>query len=129
MSCMRGGIWKGDILVADIKELEDMDASELHARSLNAKEVLTPMKGDCFIFPVAERSGSENIHFYPGQPRRHEKSKKIFGENQKGSSSTPRQDSTWHDGEDRDDFVVYLWFLIYRHHVEPRVNLYVPTEE
>ena len=39
-----GGIWKGDILVADIEELELMDASELHARMLNAKEVLTPMK-------------------------------------------------------------------------------------
>ena len=35
-----GGIWKGDIMVADIEELEEMDASELHARRLNAKEVL-----------------------------------------------------------------------------------------
>ena len=26
-----GGIWKGDILVADIEELEEMDASEIHA--------------------------------------------------------------------------------------------------
>ena len=32
-----GRIWKGD--VADIEELEEMDASELHARRLNAKEV------------------------------------------------------------------------------------------
>ena len=31
-----------------------MDASELHARRLNAKEVLTPMKGDKFVFPVAD---------------------------------------------------------------------------
>ena len=37
-----GGIWKGGILVADIEELEEMDASELHARRLHAKEVLTP---------------------------------------------------------------------------------------
>ena len=37
-----GGIWKGGILVADIEELEEMDASELHTRRLNAKEVLTP---------------------------------------------------------------------------------------
>ena len=36
------GIWKGDIVVADIEELEKMDASEIHARRLNAKEVLTP---------------------------------------------------------------------------------------
>ena len=45
-----GGIWKGDIMVADIEELEQMDASQLHARRLNAKEVLTPMKGENFIF-------------------------------------------------------------------------------
>ena len=41
-------------MVADIEELEEMDASELHARRLNAKEVLTPMKTDNFIFPVAD---------------------------------------------------------------------------
>ena len=39
-------------MVADIEELEQMDASELHARRLNAKEVLTPMKGEKFTFPI-----------------------------------------------------------------------------
>ena len=29
-------------MIADIEELEEMDASELHVRRLNAKEVLTP---------------------------------------------------------------------------------------
>ena len=33
------GIWKGDIMVGDVEELEQMDASGLHARRLNAKEV------------------------------------------------------------------------------------------
>ena len=32
-----GRIWKGDIMVADIEELVRMDASEIHARRLNAK--------------------------------------------------------------------------------------------
>ena len=41
-------------MVADIEELEQIDASELHARRLNAKEVLTPMKGEKFIFPIAD---------------------------------------------------------------------------
>ena len=41
-----GGIWKGDITVADIEELEQMDASKLHAKRLNAKEVLTTIKGE-----------------------------------------------------------------------------------
>ena len=41
-------------MVADIEELEEMDASEHHARRLNAQEVLTPMKGQKIIFPVAD---------------------------------------------------------------------------
>ena len=32
----------------------EMDASELHARRLNAKEVLTPQRSGNFIFPVAD---------------------------------------------------------------------------
>ena len=39
-----GRIWKGDILVADIPELEEMDASEIHPRRISAKEVLTPQR-------------------------------------------------------------------------------------
>ena len=46
----------GDMLVADIEELQKMDASELHARRLNAQEVSTPMKGETFVFPVADGS-------------------------------------------------------------------------
>ena len=38
-----GGIWTGDIMVADIEELEQMDVSETCAKRLNAKEVLTRM--------------------------------------------------------------------------------------
>ena len=34
-----GRTWKGDISVADIEELEEMDASEIHTKRLNAKEV------------------------------------------------------------------------------------------
>ena len=42
------------MLVADIEELEQMDAPEIHARRLNAQEVLTPMSGEHFIFPIAD---------------------------------------------------------------------------
>ena len=41
-------------MVADIEEMEQMDASELHARRLNAKEVLTLVSGEKFIFPIAD---------------------------------------------------------------------------
>ena len=33
-----GGIWKGDIWVADIEELETMDASEIYSKRLNASK-------------------------------------------------------------------------------------------
>ena len=34
-----GGTWNGDVLVADIEELENTDVSEIHPRRINAKEV------------------------------------------------------------------------------------------
>ena len=43
-------------MVADIEEMDEMDAPELHARGLNAKEVLTPQRSGNFIFPVADGS-------------------------------------------------------------------------
>ena len=45
-----GGIWKGDIMVADIEELETMDASEIYCKRLNAKEVIFPKEKRGFIF-------------------------------------------------------------------------------
>ena len=44
-----GGSWKGDVLVADLQELETMDASEIYSKRLNAKEVIFPKQGE-FIF-------------------------------------------------------------------------------
>ena len=35
-----GGIWKGDILVADIEELEILDVSEIHAPKTQRKGTL-----------------------------------------------------------------------------------------
>ena len=39
-----GGIWKRDKLVAEIEELEKMDASKIFARRLNTKEVISQKK-------------------------------------------------------------------------------------
>ena len=35
-----GGLCKGDIMVADIEELETMDVSEIYSKKLNAKEAM-----------------------------------------------------------------------------------------
>ena len=49
-----GGIWKGDVLVADLEELETMDASEIYySKRLNAKEEIFPKQGE-FNFPIAD---------------------------------------------------------------------------
>ena len=92
-------------MVADIEELEETDASELHARRLNAKEVLTPMKGGTFIFPITDGTvkisgGDEDLRtstlIWDSQDRGEEQDD-LRGESD-GSSSTPRQDSSWYDG-------------------------------
>ena len=46
---VRAGIWKGDVLIADLEELETMDASEIYSKRLNANEVIFPKQGE-FIF-------------------------------------------------------------------------------
>ena len=131
-----GRIWKGDILVADIGELEQIDASEIYAKRLNAKEVLTSMSGEKFIFPIAggtvKLSGGDQVlrtsTFFRDCPDRGEEQGNLQGESD-GPSSTPFQDSSWYDGGARNDFWSISGNFIYRHHVEPRVKLYVPTEE
>ena len=124
-------------MVADMEELKEMDASELHARRLNAKEVLSPMKGDHFIFPVADGtvkiSGEDRrlrtSTLIRDRPERGEEQEVLRGESDELSSPTPLQDdSTRDDAEAKNDFWSITGDFIYRHHVEPRVKLYVPRE-
>ena len=84
-----GGTWKGDVLVADIEELEQMYASEIYAKRLNAKEVSAPMSGEKIIVPIGwngktlwRRWMSESIHLHPGTAQTEENNKEIFNENQ-----------------------------------------------
>ena len=122
-----GRIWKGNIMVADIEDLEEMDASELHARRFNAKEVLTPQRSEHFILPVADgtvknlwwRTVSENIHLNPGS----------YGTRRRTSNSTSRRLNARDDEEAKGDFWTITGEFNYRHHVEPRVKLYMTQEE
>ena len=50
-------IWTGDILIADLEDLEKLDASEIYPRRINAKEALISKKGEEFIFLVADGTG------------------------------------------------------------------------
>ena len=64
-------IWKGDVPIADLEELETTDTSEIYSKRLNAKEVILPKEKGEFIFSNRRwtnqnpwrRSGPENIHF------------------------------------------------------------------
>ena len=49
-----GEIWKGDILVADLEELETMDAPEIYSQRLNVKEAIFRKYNGKFNFPVAD---------------------------------------------------------------------------
>ena len=125
-------------MVADIEEMEQMNASEIHARRLDAKEVLTPMKGDNFIFPVADGTvkisgGDQRLRtstLIRDRPDREEEQEVLRGESDGISSPHPLQDdSTLDDAEAGNDFQSITGDFICRHHVEPRVQLYVPREE
>ena len=73
-----GRIWKGDVLIADLEELETMDASDIYSERLNAKEVIFPKQGE-FICPIADGRIKT-----PGGDQFKERVTLTFLENQKG---------------------------------------------
>ena len=131
--CTRVGIWKGDILVADIEELETMDASEIYSKRLNAKEAIFPKEKNLFFQPQMDESHfleeirTENIHLDTGTSNSRRRSRRFLGESE-GSLPQPH-DSFPDAGEAMNDFWSMSGNFIYRHHVEPRVKLYSPREE
>ena len=56
-----GSSWNGGIMVADIEELETMDASEIYSKRLNAKEVIFPKQGEFFQSQMDESKPLEEI--------------------------------------------------------------------
>ena len=93
-------------------------------------------KGENLIFPIADGkvklSGGDQVlrtsTLIRDRPDRGEEQGNLQGESD-GSSSTPHRDSSWYDGDARNGFWYTSGNFIYRHHLEPRVKLYVPREE
>ena len=88
-----------------------MEASEIHARRPNAKDVITPKNGEHFIFPIGDVTvRSEELSV-----------------DTRGSSDTsqPKQKMT----EKPATIFGRSKGITYCHHTEPRVQLYVPKEE
>ena len=83
--CTRGRIWKGDMMVADIEELETMDASEIYSKKTQCKGSNISQKKWKIHFSSRRwtnkiywrRSGTENIHLDTGPPNSRRRSKKI----------------------------------------------------
>ena len=130
-----GGIWKGDIMVADIEKLETMDASEICSKRLNAKEVIFPKQGE-FIFPIADGrikplGGDQDLRTSTSIRQRpiQGESRIVFLGESEGSPPPPPHDSFPDAGEAINDFWSMSGNFIYRHHVEPGVKLYSPREE
>ena len=130
-----GRIWKGDVLIADLEELETMDASEIYSKRLDAKEVIFPQEKGKFIIPIADGriktlGGDQDLRtstLVRERPIRGESQVDFLGESE--GSLPPPHGSFPDAGEAINDFWSMSGSFIYRHHVEPRVKLYSPREE
>ena len=111
-----------------------MDASEIHSKRLNAKEVIFPKQGE-FFFPIADGristlGGDQELRtstLVRHRPIQGKSDIDFLGESE-GSLPQPH-DSFPDAGEAINDFWSMSGSIIYRHHVEPRVKLYSPREE
>ena len=112
-----------------------MNASEIFSKRLNAKEVTFPKEQGEFIFPIADGriktlGGDQDLRtstLVRHRPIQGQSNIDFLGESE-GSLPQPH-DSFPDAGEAINDFWSMSGSFIYRHHVEPRVNLYSPREE
>ena len=131
----RGEFGRGDVLIADLEELETMDASEIYSKRLNAKEVIFPKEKGEFIFPIADGriktlGGDQDLRtstLVRHRPIQGESNIDFLG---KSEGSLPQPHDSFPDaGEAINDFWSMSGSFKNRHHVEPRVKLYSPREE
>ena len=106
-----------------------MDAPEIFSRRLNAKEVIFPKETGEFIFPIADGrikslGGDQDLRtptLTREHPIRGESHVDFLGESE-GSLPQP-QDSFPDAGEAINDFWSVSGNFIYRHHVEPTLDV------
>ena len=120
-------------MIADIQELEKMEASEIHPRRINAKEVLISQKEEEFIFPAADGtatlSGRDCEFPEPTVRREQTVSSEDLSGGLQGEPEEPQLAEPTDDAEARADFWSMQGDFVYRHHNEPRVQIHVPKEE
>ena len=109
MHCMRGEFGKEIFWLQTLRRW-NVDASGINPQSLSAKEVLTPQRSETYI------------------PNRRWNSQSVW-ERPQGNSQRSQPTESKDDAEARNDCWSIQGDFIYHHHVEPRVQLYVPKEE
>ena len=110
-----------------------MDASEIHPRRLNAKDVLIPHTNGEFVFPLADGSAKLSGRDYEFQEPTLRRESTVRRENLSGECHGDREESQPEEAKDdieaRRDFWSIQVDFVYRHHIEPRVQHYVQKEE
>ena len=97
--CTRWRIWKGDIMVTDVEELETMDASEIDAKKTQCKGSNISWRKRKIHIPSRRwtnkirwrRSGTENVHLDMASTNSRRRSKR-FSRESEGSPPPQRQD-------------------------------------
>ena len=105
-----GWIWKGDILKADIEELEKLGASEIHPRRLNAKEVLTHKHGEC-VFLVTDGSATLSGRDYEFQESALRQESTVRKENLGGESQGDREEFQPEETKDDEEIHEDFWSI------------------
>ena len=101
------GIWKGDVLIADLEELEKKDAAEIYS------------------WTNQNHGGDQELRtstLVRHRPVQRETNVDLLEESEWSQDSFPDA------GEAINDFWSMSGSFIYRHHVEPRVKHYSPRE-
>ena len=126
-----GGIWKGDIMIADI----DWGAGKRgRVRSTCSKAQCKPSviakKSWTFYIP-SSRWKSKIVRKRPRIPRTHSKAGTTSEEWRSEKELQGNSERSQPTDERKDDAEVWSMEgdFIHRHHVEPRVQLHVPKEE
>ena len=120
-------------MIADLEELGTLDVSEIHVRRLNAKGLITSMEGEIFIYPIATGTAKLCGRDHEVQESTQRQDQRVMSQDLRkelqGNSERCQPTESQDDAEARDDFWSIKGDFIYRHHIEPRVQLYVPKEE
>ena len=128
------GIWKGDVLVANLEELETMDASEIYSQKTQCERGDISQRIRTFYFSNRRWTNQTLGRDQALRTSTLVRHRSIQGESNldflgESEGSLPQPQDSLPDAEAINDFWSMSGNFKYRHHVEPRVTLYSTREE